>query len=42
VGSRFVAMSFFLVAAGAYCQSFYGFLGVATVNILISRNKVTE
>jgi len=34
-----MAMSFFLVAANAFCQSFCRFFGAATINVLLSVNK---
>jgi len=39
VRRRFIATSFFLVAANAFCQSFCRFFGAATVNIFSSVNK---
>jgi len=39
VRRRFIATSFFLVAANAFCQSFCWFVGAATVNIFSSVNK---
>ena len=37
---RFVAKSFFLVAANKYSGPFWVFFGVATVNIISSVNKM--